>query len=388
VYLLFFLAAGAVLKPVQYLGVTSPSLQWVSRDLCAIFSKQVAKPHCSFTIATYYLINQERDMSIFTLPPRQPAASSRLPLTLISLDEWALVKVQGNDSTSYLQGQLTLDVAAMGETQHRPAAHCDAKGKMWSNIRLFHRSEGYAYVVRRNLREQQLTELKKYAVFAKVTIVADDEAVLLGVAGFQARAALAGVFSTLPDAETPVVQQGESTLLWFDQPAERFLLVTTPEQANALKEKLAGEAQFNDSLQWLALDIEAGIPVIESATSAQLIPQATNLQALDAISFKKGCYTGQEMVARAKFRGANKRALYWLAGKASKVPEVGGSMELQMGDKWRRTGTVLSGVQLDDGSVWVQVVMNNDLEPDSVLRVEGDESGKLTIQPLPYSLTE
>lgn len=327
-------------------------------------------------------------MSIFTLPPRQPAASSRLPLTLISLDEWALVKVQGNDSTSYLQGQLTLDVAAMGETQHRPAAHCDAKGKMWSNIRLFHRSEGYAYVVRRNLREQQLTELKKYAVFAKVTIVADDEAVLLGIAGFQARAALAGVFSTLPDAETPVVQQGESTLLWFDQPAERFLLVTTPEQANALKEKLAGEAQFNDSLQWLALDIEAGIPVIESATSAQLIPQATNLQALDAISFKKGCYTGQEMVARAKFRGANKRALYWLAGKANKVPEVGGSMELQMGDKWRRTGTVLSGVQLDDGSVWVQVVMNNDLEPDSVLRVEGDESGKLTIQPLPYSLTE
>ncbi len=327
-------------------------------------------------------------MSIFTLPPRQPAASARLPLTLMSLDEWALVKVQGKDSTSYLQGQLTLDVAAMDATQHRPAAHCDAKGKMWSNIRLFHRGEGYAYTVRRNLREQQLTELKKYAVFAKVTLVADDEAVLLGVAGFQARAALANLFSTLPDAETPVVQQDESTLLWFAQPAERFLLVTTPEQAQVLKEKLAGEAQFNDSLQWLALDIEAGIPVIESATSAQLIPQATNLQALDAISFKKGCYTGQEMVARAKFRGANKRALYWLAGSASKVPDVGGSLELQMGDKWRRTGTVLTGVQLDDGSVWVQVVMNNDLEPESVLRVEGDESGKLTIQPLPYSLAE
>ncbi|MFJ5161320.1 tRNA-modifying protein YgfZ [Pantoea sp. NPDC088449] len=327
-------------------------------------------------------------MSIFTLPPRQPAASARLPLTLMSLDEWALVKVQGKDSTSYLQGQLTLDVAAMDATQHRPAAHCDAKGKMWSNIRLFHRGEGYAYTVRRNLREQQLTELKKYAVFAKVTLVADDEAVLLGVAGFQARAALANLFSTLPDAETPVVQQDESTLLWFAQPAERFLLVTTPEQAQVLKEKLAGEAQFNDSLQWLALDIEAGIPVIESATSAQLIPQATNLQVLDAISFKKGCYTGQEMVARAKFRGANKRALYWLAGSASKVPDVGGSLELQMGDKWRRTGTVLTGVQLDDGSVWVQVVMNNDLEPESVLRVEGDESGKLTIQPLPYSLAE
>ncbi|QZY91092.1 tRNA-modifying protein YgfZ [Pantoea dispersa] len=327
-------------------------------------------------------------MPIFTLPPRQPAAASRLPLTLMSLDEWALVSVQGKDSTSYLQGQLTLDVAALDAAQHRPAAHCDAKGKMWSNLRLFHRGEGYAYVVRRNLREQQVTELKKYAVFAKVTIAADDDAVLLGVAGFQARAALANVFATLPDATTPVVQQDDTTLLWFAEPAERFLLVTTPAQAEVLQQKLAGEAQLNDSTQWLALDIAAGVPVIDSATTAQLIPQATNLQALDAISFKKGCYTGQEMVARAKFRGANKRALYWLAGSASKVPDAASSLELQMGDKWRRTGTVLSGVQLDDGSVWVQAVLNNDLEPDSVLRVEGDESGKLTIQPLPYSLEE
>lgn len=327
-------------------------------------------------------------MPIFTLPPRQPAAASRLPLTLMSLDEWALVSVQGKDSTSYLQGQLTLDVAALDAAQHRPAAHCDAKGKMWSNLRLFHRGEGYAYLVRRNLREQQVTELKKYAVFAKVTIAADDDAVLLGVAGFQARAALANVFATLPDATTPVVQQDDTTLLWFAEPAERFLLVTTPAQAEVLQQKLAGEAQLNDSTQWLALDIAAGVPVIDSATTAQLIPQATNLQALDAISFKKGCYTGQEMVARAKFRGANKRALYWLAGSASKVPDAASSLELQMGDKWRRTGTVLSGVQLDDGSVWVQAVLNNDLEPDSVLRVEGDESGKLTIQPLPYSLEE
>lgn len=327
-------------------------------------------------------------MPIYTLPPRQPAASSRLPLTLMSLDEWALVSVQGKDSTSYLQGQLTLDVAALDATQHRPAAHCDAKGKMWTSLRLFHRGEGYGYLVRRNLRDTQLAELKKYAVFAKVTIAADDDAVLLGVAGFQARTALAGQFPVLPDAATPVVQQDDTTLLWFDQPAERFLLVTTLAQAEALKDKLKGDAQLNDSTQWLALDIEAGIPVIDSATSAQLIPQATNLQALDAISFKKGCYTGQEMVARAKFRGANKRALYWLAGNASHLPQVDGSLELQMGDKWRRTGTVLTAVQLDDGEIWVQVVMNNDLEPDSVLRVEGDEGGKLTIQPLPYSLED
>lgn len=327
-------------------------------------------------------------MPIFTLPPRQPAASARLPLTLISLDEWALVSVQGADSVSYLQGQITLDVSSLDASHHLPAAHCDAKGKMWSNLRLFHRGEGYAYLVRRSLRDTQIAELKKYAVFSKVTIAADDDAVLLGVAGFQARAALTNLFDTLPDSETPVVQQGETTLLWFDQPAERFLLVTSLEQAQALQQKLADDASLNDSTQWLALNIEAGLPVIDSATSAQFIPQAANLQALNAISFKKGCYTGQEMVARAKYRGANKRALWWLAGNASHLPAANDSLELQMGERWRRTGTVLAAVQLDDGVVWVQAVLNNDLEPGSVLRVEGDEGGQLTLQPLPYSLDE
>ena len=327
-------------------------------------------------------------MPIFSLPPRQPVAASRLPLTLMSLDGWALVSVQGPDSTAYLQGQLTLDVAALGAEQHRPAAHCDAKGKMWSNLRLFHRGEGYAYLVRRALRDTQLAELKKYAVFSKVTLAPDDDAVLLGVAGFQARAALSSLFDALPDSATPVVHQAETSLLWFATPAERFLIVTSREQAQTLQQKLADDAQLNDSVQWLALDIEAGIPIVEPETSAQLIPQAANLQALDAISFKKGCYSGQEMVARAKFRGANKRALYWLAGQASRVPAPNDALELQMGERWRRTGTVLTAVQLEGGAVWVQVVMNNDLAPESVLRVEGDEGGRLLIQPLPYSLEE
>nr|WP_280643997.1 hypothetical protein [Candidatus Erwinia dacicola] len=106
------------------------------------------------------------------------------------------------------------------------------------------------------------------------------------------------------------------------------------------------------------------------------------------ISFKKGCYTGQEMVARAKFRGANKRALFWLAGKAGVVPAANDALEIQMGMNWRRTGTILAACQLDNGEVWVQAVLNNDLEADTVLRVQGDEGGKLAIQPLPYEITQ
>lgn len=326
-------------------------------------------------------------MAFTPFSPRQPVASARLPLTLISLDDWALATLTGADAEKYLQGQVTADVGQMTEHQHLLAAHCDPKGKMWSNLRLFRRQDGFALIERRSLRDAQLTELKKYAVFSKVTIAADDEHVLLGVAGFQARAALKNLFNELPDAEKQLVSEDATSILWFEHPAERFLLVTDVATAERVTEALRGEAQLNNSQQWLALNIEAGLAVIDAVNSAQFIPQATNLQALGGISFKKGCYTGQEMVARAKFRGANKRALWYLAGHASRVPEAGEDLELKMGDNWRRTGTVLAAVQLDDGRLLVQVVMNNDMEPDSVFRVR-DDANTLSIEPLPYSLEE
>lgn len=326
-------------------------------------------------------------MAFTPFPPRQPSASARLPVTLMTLDDWALATITGADSEKYIQGQVTADVSQLTEHQHVLAAHCDAKGKMWSNLRLFRDGDGFAWIERRSLRDAQVGELKKYAVFSKVTIAPDDERILLGVAGFQARAALVNLFSELPDSEKPVTREGATTLLWFEHPVERFLLVTDVATAETVTEKLRGEAELNNSQQWLALDIEAGLPVIDSANSAQFIPQATNIQALGGISFKKGCYTGQEMVARAKFRGANKRALWTLAGHASRVPEAGEDLEMKMGENWRRTGTVLAAVQLDDGRLLVQVVMNNDMEPDSVFRVR-DDANTLSIEPLPYSLED
>lgn len=111
-----------------------------------------------------------------------------------------------------------------------------------------------------------------------MTIAPDDERVLLGVAGFQARAALANLFSELPSKEKQVVKEGATTLLWFEHPAERFLIVTDEATANMLTDKLRGEAELNNSQQWLALNIEAGFPVIDAANSGQFIPQATNLR--------------------------------------------------------------------------------------------------------------
>ena len=164
-------------------------------------------------------------MAFTPFSPRQPAASARLPLTLISLDDWALATLTGADAEKYLQGQVTADVSQMTEHQHLLAAHCDPKGKMWSNLRLFRRQDGFAFIERRSLRDAQLKELKKYAVFSKVTIDRRRRKhVLLGVAGFQARAALKKPVQRncrMPKSSSSA--KGATSILWFEHPAERFL---------------------------------------------------------------------------------------------------------------------------------------------------------------------
>ncbi|MDX7985920.1 tRNA-modifying protein YgfZ [Xenorhabdus sp. 12] len=322
-----------------------------------------------------------------TLLPSPPLPAALLPLTLMTLDDWGMVTATGDDSKKYLQGQVTADINLLGDNHHVLAAHCDAKGKMLSNLRLFHRNEGFAYILRRSLLEMQLNELKKYAVFSKVEFAEDNESLLLGVAGKGARDALATFFPVLPDADNPVIQDGSTTLLYFPLPAERFLLVTDTEKATKLAEKL--QASLNDSQQWLALEMEAGFSVIETETSARFTPQATNLQAIEgSISFEKGMYMGLATVARTKYRGVNKRAMYWLAGSASHLPSVGDELEWRLGESWRRTGVVLSAVKMSGDTVWIQVVMSNDMNVENVFRLHNDEGHSLAIQMLPYSLDE
>ncbi len=316
-----------------------------------------------------------------------PQLSDSLPLTRISLSDLALVTITGPDSQKYLQGQVTADIDAMADDQHVLCAHCDAKGKMWSDLRLFHYKDGYAYLIRRSALDTQLAELKKYAVFSKVTIAADDSAVLTGIAGHGAAEVLQAHFSIVPDADTQVVSSDDTTLLYLPLPQGRFILIQTAEQAGALSDALS--LPDASDTQWTALDIEAGYAVIDAATVGEFLPQATNLQSLPrGICFKKGCYTGQEMVARAKFRGANKRAMFTLIGHSRHVPVAGDDAERQLGENWRRTGTILAAVRLSDDRVLVQIVMNNDTEEDAVFRIREDEESCLSLFPLPYSFTE
>ncbi|MGP1931221.1 MAG: tRNA-modifying protein YgfZ [Arsenophonus sp. ET-YP4-MAG3] len=310
----------------------------------------------------------------------------QLPLTLMLLNDWSFITAKGNDAKKYLQSQLTTDIFALSSKQHVFTAHCNAKGKMWSTLHLFYYKEGFGYVLRASVAKKQLSELKKYAIFSQITIKQQSDIILLGIAGQGARDALNKYFYQLPDHEKQIIHFKKTTLLYFNLPSERFLIITD----NTTTIKLIKYfKEYSDSQQWLALDISAGFANIDIENSGLFIPQAVNLDTLPgSISFNKGCYSGQEIIARTKYRNANKRSIFWLLGIANKLPKIGEPIELQVGNNWRHIGTILAAVKLTNTTISIQVIMNYDVLKESVFRLLGEEQSKLIIKRFPYSLVK
>lgn len=158
------------------------------------------------------------------------------------------------------------------------------------------------------------------------------------------------------------------------------------EQRAILLNPTALEVSLSDCTeQWAAADILAGLPHLTAATQNEFIPQALNLQAIEqAVSFSKGCYIGQETVARAKYRGINKRAMFILQGTSSSLPQSGSALEMQLENGWRQTGCIINAVQYK-GKLYLLAVLNQEIEAQTALRLP-EEHCPLQILPLPYTL--
>ena len=274
----------------------------------------------------------------------------------IRLDQYQLIEAHGADAEKYLQGQLTADLIALTSGANTLVAHCDPKGKMNAIFRLLKvDSERFFLLIKKDLLPSALDALKKYAVFSKISFDLRDWQIV-------------GLIGKKCGKIEP-----------------RFTLEIDEQRAILLNES-ALPINFNaDEKIWESADIQAGLPNLSAATQNLFIPQALNLQAIEqAVSFTKGCYIGQETVARAKYRGANKRAMFILKGKTQTLPAIGDEIEMRLESNWRKTGSIINAVNLD-GLLWLLVVLNNDIDPTQVFRLAQDETA-LAVQPLPYAL--
>ncbi|EGM71465.1 tRNA-modifying protein YgfZ [Shewanella sp. HN-41] len=319
-------------------------------------------------------------MTISVSTPHWDLDASLPPLMLANLSHMGLIKVVGEQGRSFIHGQVTTDISSLADNQWRWGAHCDPKGKMLASFRTFAIQDALFMLMPKDVIEVDLPQLQKYAVFSKATLSkASDEWTLLGVAGEQASQFISEHFGEITQ-ELTLIDKGAIL-----KDTDRFILVLPPETAAALVAKSA--LSVFDASAWQALEISAGYPNLAASHASQYVPQMCNLQAVNGISFNKGCYMGQETIARMKYRGGNKRALYILHGHTHLQINLESSLEIAMEDGFRRGGHIIEFVQRGN-QVLLTAVLANDTESQAKLRFADDEESSLTIQALPYSLDE
>lgn len=292
-----------------------------------------------------------------------------------------LIGLEGPDAISYLQGQLTADLDKLSVEQSLLAANCTPKGMVISVLRLFQlESQSLLLRLSSEIEEPALANLKKFSVFSKLSWndVADDWCGM-GLLGERAESLLQQAGFDTPRAVNG--QTLNSGVILIKVGPQRFEIWSPADQAEPLWQQLAEDCQGAAESCWQAAEIEAGLVQLDADSIDSYIPQMLNLQAVDAVSFNKGCYTGQEVVARLQFRGKLKKLLFGARTDADNV-EVGTSVFNSQG---RNVGKVLHCAEIENGTL-LQAVISKKGADEGDLRLASVDGEAVQLISLPYEI--
>ncbi len=184
-----------------------------------------------------------------------------------------------------------------------------------------------------------------------------------------------------------MVESDSGFCITLDYPADTVLLALKKDASPAFLQAVSNaDFPLFEETAATALDIASGIPALTSEEQInQYVPQMMNLQALDAIDFNKGCYMGQEVVARTRYLGRNKRAamIFKLPEACDEIATA--KLEKQAGEHWRSGGTILRAAVLGE-ETWILAVVNNDTTPEDSFRLSTNPALELIHCDLPYTL--
>jgi folate-binding protein YgfZ len=302
------------------------------------------------------------------------------PAFFCPLSHEGVLAVRGVDAGKFLQGQLTCNIDYLSEAKATLGARCTQKGRMQSSFRILLEGNGVLLAMASELIEAQLLDLKKYAVFSKSKLT--DESASWVRFGLQAGdGALVSLGLDLPQ-ETDSVVRANDLIAIRVSPARAELWVRA-EQADDVRSRLVAhvpEAPLND---WLLGQIRAGIGQVFGQTREELIPQMINLQAVGGVSFKKGCYTGQEIVARMQYLGKLKRRLYRLTMAGTDLPEPGAALWSPVHSS--AVGNVVIAARSDAG-IELLAVLQADAAENGNIHLGAADGEPLQLSELPYTL--
>lgn len=309
------------------------------------------------------------------------------------LTDLGLIAFSGEEAAHFLHNQLSNDVEHLGAQEARLAAYCSPKGRMLAGLLVLRQGDSIVLELPREIQPAVQKRLQMFILRAKVKAAdASDSHVVLGLGGAQAGAALAPWFDDLPAAPYAMRENAAGVLIRMADAfgAPRFQWITTPEQARQAWPQLALTLRPAGTALWRLADIEAGVPQIVQATQESFVPQMVNFEVIGGVNFKKGCYPGQEIVARSQYLGKLKRrmSLATVAIDAGGAPAAAGMEVFSAADAEQPCGMVVNAEASGPGEFSLLVELKTAALDDGSLHLGSAGGPALRIQPLPYALPE
>ncbi len=301
-----------------------------------------------------------------------------------ALPQFGLIRFAGEDAQTFLHNQLSCDVSALTPDRSTYGAYCTPKGRMLATFLLWRSDQGYFMQLPSTLREPIQKQLSKFILRSKVKAAdASGDWTLIGVAGKDAAALVQRVIGQVPQGERGVAHTSDAMVIHL--PGDRFEIAAAKDKAPRILEALAAGAEKADPERWEWLDIEAGIPTILPATQEAFVPQMVNLDLIGGVSFEKGCYPGQEIVARMHYRGTLKQRMY-LAGIASSEQPQPGEKLYGAGFGEQACGTIVNAARSPERGFDVLAVVQIAAAERGDVRWKAPEGPLLNFLSLPYAV--
>ena len=299
---------------------------------------------------------------------------------LCNLPDAGLIRFSGDDARTFLHNQLTCDVAALEVGRSTYGAYCTPKGRVLASFLLWRTENAYFMQLPGALREPIQKQLTKFILRSKVQASdATGEWVLLGASDGDADALARRATGKTPSAvHEAALAPGVAAIRL---PGDRCEVVVRWDKAAAVVES---GWQNAGPEYWEWLDIRAGIPVITQATQEEFVPQMVNLDLIGGVSFEKGCYPGQEIVARMHYRGTLKQRMYRAAIAAGDAPQPGDKLYgPDFGEQ--ACGTIVNAAPIPDGGYEALASIQIAAADKGDVRLRSLQGSALKLLPLPYA---
>lgn len=307
--------------------------------------------------------------------------------TLASLDNYGLIKVSGDDAQDFLHKQFTNDLTAGVDEDHSQInAYCSPKGRVLALFRVYMDQGDYYLITPRTVIEATLKRLRMFVLMSKVSFDdVSDSMQQLGISGLNSADKLKMLFNELPETINAVSHNNNISIISLPGKEPRFLLIGSDTEIAELKTKLSSEMVEVSTSAWELLDIHAGQAVIHRDNVEAFVPQMINLQAIDGLSFKKGCYPGQEIVARMQYLGKLKRRMYLAHSEQIVIPQPGDEIYSYTPEK-HKVGVVVIAQESNLGGCELLMVTEIEATESQKLYLSEEQENPLQTAALPYAL--